>query len=136
MFSISCLPKLTFLTFSGGPLTWQTFLGSFYVSANTCQPQTEWHSEVYYLKAPLQGNISRTITDLFLTELLNYGHSIAQLLEDRASQCPYKATLPSPSNSLASLWIFYDSVESHIRGLLTIGKSRQSYSHLLIHLFG
>ena len=40
--------------------------------------------------------------------------------------------MPSPSNTLASLRNFYDSVESHIRGLASLGKSEQSYGDLLI----
>ena len=39
---------------------------------------------------------------------------------------------PSPTDTLASLQIFYDSVESHIRGLSSLGKSEQSYGDLLI----
>ena len=40
--------------------------------------------------------------------------------------------MPSPSNTLASLHTFYDSVESHIQGLASLGKSEQSYGDLLI----
>ena len=40
--------------------------------------------------------------------------------------------MPSPSNSLTSLQIFYDSVESHIRGLASLGKSETSYGELLV----
>ena len=40
--------------------------------------------------------------------------------------------MPSPSNSLTSLRIFYDSVESHIRGLASLGKSETSYGELLV----
>ena len=39
MFATSRLPKLTLPTFSGDPLKWQAFWDS-------CQPQSEWHSEV------------------------------------------------------------------------------------------
>ena len=40
--------------------------------------------------------------------------------------------MPSPTNSLASLRIFYDSVESHIRGLSSLGKSEHSYGGILV----
>ena len=40
--------------------------------------------------------------------------------------------MPSPSNTLASLHTCYDSVESHIQGLASLGKSEQSYGDLLI----
>ena len=40
--------------------------------------------------------------------------------------------MPSPTNSLASLCIFYDSVESHIRGLSLLGKSEHSHGDILV----
>ena len=40
--------------------------------------------------------------------------------------------LVGPSNTMASLRSFYDSVENHIRGLTALGKSKESYGALLI----
>ena len=40
--------------------------------------------------------------------------------------------IPKPVNSLSSVRLFYDSVESHIRGLNALGKSEDSYGALLI----
>ena len=40
--------------------------------------------------------------------------------------------IPQPTNSLSSLRLFHDSVESHIRGLTALGKSEDSYGALLI----
>ena len=40
--------------------------------------------------------------------------------------------LPSPNNSLASLQLFHDSTESHMRSLLSLGKSNDSYGTLLV----
>ena len=40
--------------------------------------------------------------------------------------------MPYPSNTYASLRTFYDSVESHIQGLASLGKSEQSYGDQLI----
>jgi len=40
--------------------------------------------------------------------------------------------MPSPTNSLASLRIFYGSVEGHIRGLSLLGKSEHSYGEMLV----
>ena len=93
---------------------------------------------VNYLKAQLQGDAARAIDGLPLSDL-NYTHSIV-LLQDRFGQ-PHKLvnahmkallSLASPTNSLASLHMFYDSVESHIHGLLSLGKSEQSYGDLLV----
>ena len=39
--------------------------------------------------------------------------------------------LPNPVNTLSSLQTFYDSIESHIRGLTSLEKSPESYGALL-----
>ena len=127
-FATSRLPKLTLPTFSGDPLTWQTFWDSFYaaIHANTTLSGIQ---KFNYLKAQLQGDAARAIDGLPLSEL-NYTHSIA-FLQSRFGQ-PHKLVnahmkalldMPSPTNNLASLRMFYDSVESHIRGLSSLGKS-------------
>lgn len=136
-FATSRLPKLTLSTFSGDPLTWQSFWDSFYAAiyANTSLSGIQ---KFNYLKAQLQGDAARAIDDLPLSEL-NYTHSIA-LLQDRFGQphnlvnAHMKALLnmASPTNSLASLRMFYDTVESHIRGLSSLGKSEHSYGDLLV----
>ena len=70
-----------------------------------------------------------TIAGLPLTEA-NYTNYIA-LLEDHYGQ-RHKTVdahmralrdMPSPSNNLTILRIFYESVEGHIRGLASLGKS-------------
>ena len=124
-------------TFSGDPLTWQTFWDSFYaaIHANTSISGIQ---KFNYLKAQLQGDVARAIDGLPLSES-NYIHSIA-LLQNRFGQ-PHKLVnahmkallnMASPTNNLASLRIFYDSVESHIRGLSSLGKSEHSYGDLLV----
>ena len=40
--------------------------------------------------------------------------------------------IPKPANSISSLRLFQDPVESHIRGLAALGKSEDSYGALLI----
>ena len=42
----------------------------------------------------------------------------------------------SPANSLSSLQLFYDIIESHIRGLAALGKSEDSYGAMLLYLGG
>ena len=91
-----------------------------------------------YLKVQLQGGAARAIAGLNLTDL-NYTHSIT-LLEDRFGQrhklvnAHIKALLnvASPTHSLTSMCMFYDSVESHIHGLASLGKSETSYGDLLV----
>ena len=91
-----------------------------------------------YLKAQLEGDAARAIAGLPLTGP-NYDQVIL-LLHDRYAQ-PHKLVsahmkalleMPSPTNSLASLRIFYDSVEGHIRGLSSLGKSEHSYGEMLV----
>jgi hypothetical protein len=40
--------------------------------------------------------------------------------------------LPNPSNDLTNLQQFYDSMETHVRGLASLGKSHESYGDLLV----
>ena len=128
--------KLILPTFSGDPLTWQTFWDSFYaaVHANTTLSGIQ---KFNYLKAQLQGDAARAIDGLPLSEL-NYTHSIA-LLQSHFGQ-PHKLVnahmkalldMPSPTNNLATLCMFYDSVESHTWAS-SLGKSEQSYRDLLV----
>ena len=73
----------------------------------------------------------------FLKSSHNYVHSVT-LLKQRFGQ-PYQLVnahmqafkLPNPVNTLASLQAFYDSIESHIRALTSLGKSPESYGALL-----
>ena len=136
-FANSRLPKLTFPMFSGDPLTWKTFWDSFYVSIHA-NPNLSGIQKFTYLKTQLQGDAARAIAGLPLTDA-NYAHTIT-LLEDRYAQPPklvnthLKALLEMPSSmsSLASLCIFYDSVEGHIRGLSSLDKSEHSYGDILV----
>lgn len=79
-FSSSCLPKLSLLTFSGDPLTWQTFWDSF-CAAIHANPSLSRIQKFNYLKAQLQGDTARAIDGLPLSDM-NYTHSIT-LLQDR-----------------------------------------------------
>ena len=40
--------------------------------------------------------------------------------------------LPTPSNSAASLRKLYDIIESHIRGLQSLGKTKETFGDFLI----
>ena len=140
--SNSRLPKLSLPMFSGDPLTWQTFWESFYVSIHVNR-NLSGIQKFTYLKAQLEGDAARAIKGLPLTGPNN--DQAISLLHDRYAQ-PHKLVsahmkalleMPSPTNSLASLRIFYDSVESHIRGLSSLGKSEHSYGEILVPiLFG
>ena len=133
----SRLPKPTLPTFSGDPLTWQTFWDSFEAAVDF-NPTLSSVQKFNYLKAQLQADASRTIAGLPLTEA-NYIQSIT-LLKERFGQpqrlinahIPAFLDLSAPSNDLSSLRLFYDLVENHIRGLSSLGVPKVSYGTLLV----
>ena len=136
-FATSRLPKLTLPSFRGDPLTWQTFWDSFNAAIHA-YPSLSEIQKFNYLKAQLQGDAARTIEGLPLTEM-NYRHSIS-LLKERFGQ-PHKLVsahmqalleMPNPTNNLVSLQTFYDSIETHTRGLLSLGKTKDTYGDLLV----
>ncbi|XP_065893821.1 uncharacterized protein [Dysidea avara] len=133
----SRLPKLTLPTFSGDPLSWQTFWDSFNAAVHT-NPALGGIQKFNYLKAQLQGDAARAIAGLPLTEL-NYQHSVA-LLEERFGQ-PHKLInahmqvlldMPNATASLTSLRLLYDTVATHTRALASLGKSKDSYGDIMV----
>ena len=138
-YSTSRLPKLSIPTFTGDPLNWQSFWDCFDSAVNS-NPTLLNVQKLSYLRAQLQGDASRVVAGFPLTNT-SYSQSIA-LLTDQFGQ-PYKIVnahlqallhLPSPSNTLASLQGFHDSVEGHIRSLTSLGKSVDSYGDLLVSI--
>ena len=130
-YATSRLPKLSIPTFTGDPLNWQSFWDCFDSAVNS-NPTLSNVQKLSYLRAQLQGDASRVVAGFPLTNT-SYSQSIA-LLTDRFGQ-PYKIVnahlqallhLLSPSNTLASLQGFHDSVEGHIRSLTSLGKSVDS----------
>ena len=93
-----------------------------------------------YLKAQLQGDASRAIAGLPLTEA-NYDHAIALLTQrygqsHKIVQAHMQALLEinTPTSTLASLQLYYDIMESHIRELAALGKTEESYSTMLVSI--
>ena len=118
----SRLPKLNLPTFTGNPLQWFTFWDSFQaaVHSNTTLGDIQKFS---YLKAQLTGDAARAISGFPLTND-NYTKAV-QLLKERFGNASKVINahmqslldLPNPKYELASLQPFYDTMESHIRGL-------------------
>ena len=135
--SVSRLPKLSLPTFSGEPLSWQTFWDSFSAAVHS-NYTLSGVQKFNYLRAQLQGDAARAIAGFPLTDA-NYTHSI-DLLRERFGQSHKIVNahmqalldLPNPSSDMTELRRFYDSVENHIRGLSSLGKSQESYGALLI----
>ena len=135
LYSTSRLPKLELPTFSGDPLSWRW--DSFDAAVNN-NPTLSPIYKFNYLKAQLQGDAAQAIAGLLLTEV-NYSQSVT-LLKQRFSQ-PEKLIsahtralieLPGPTNELSSLQLFHDTTENHIRGLASLGVSKESYSTILV----
>ena len=115
---------------------WQIFWDSFNAAVHTNTNLTGVQ-KFNYLRAQLQGDAARVVAGFPLTDV-NYQNSIT-LLRERFGQ-PYKLinahmqallNLTNANNTLSSLQSFYDTVENHIRGLDSLGRSPESYGSLL-----
>ena len=135
--SVSRLPKLSLLSFSGDPLTWQTFWDSFSVAVDS-SPVLSGVQKFNYLRTLLQGEAAKAVAGFPLTDA-NYSHSV-EILKERFGQTQKVVNahmqallnLPMPRNTMADLRVFYDSIESHIRGLSSMGIAPESYGALVI----
>jgi len=120
--SLTRLPKLTIPTFSGNPLTWQTFRDSFSAAVHSNNTLSGIH-KFNYLRAHLSDELEAValLQERFgQTEKMVNAHMHALL------------ALPNPSNNLASLLSFHDGLENHIKGLSALHQSKESYSALLV----
>ena len=131
------LPKLNIPTFAGDTLHWQSFWDCFEAAVHH-NPSITGVQKLNYLRAQLQGTALRVIAGLPLTNE-NYNHSVA-LLKERYGET-HKLTdahmqalveLKNPNNTLSSLQFFYDSIESHIRSLQSLGTPQEMYGSMLV----
>jgi hypothetical protein len=131
------LPKLQLPKFDGNFLKWTGFIDAF-ASAVDKDSSLENIQKFQYLIAQLTGEAAKTIEGLQLTNA-NY-HEALELLQGRYGQphkliaCYMKALweLPKPTNNIDSIRVFYDDLESYIRGLRSLGKTEDSYGDLLV----
>ena len=135
--SSSCLPKLNLPTFTGNLLQWFTFWDSF-EAAFHCNTTLGGVQKFSYLKAQLVGEASRAIAGFPLTNS-NYEQAV-KLLKKRFGQ-PSKIIsahmhalldIASPTYHLSNLQLFYDTMENHVRGLESLGRSHETYGDLLV----
>ena len=131
------LPKLTLPTFSGNPLHWLTFWDSFQATIDLNPNLTEVQ-KFKYLKAQIEGDASWMIEGFPITGH-NYSHAIA-ILQDHFGQL-HKVTaantrtllkITKTANNLTSLHVFHNTIESHSRGLSSLGKSEDTYGDLFV----
>ena len=116
---------------------WQSFWDTFETTINS-NSTLDSVQKFNYLQALIQGEASCAIAGLPLTSA-NYDHAVA-LLKVHFGQ-PQKIinahmhtfmNTPKPVNTLSSLRLFHDTVESHIRGLRALKQSENSYGALLV----
>ena len=131
------LPKLTLPRFSGDPLAWQAFWDAFSAAVDT----NAFISDVEkfsYLRAQLHGPAAQCISGFAQTNA-NYRRAL-DLLKDRFGRVHIITNahmqallqLTPPHVGAASLREFYDSVESHIRGLEALGKDPATFGDFLV----
>ena len=94
-----------------------------------------------HLRTLLQGETARAVAGFPLSDV-NYSHSF-EILKERYGQTQKIVNahmqgllnLPTPRNTLAYLRTFYHSIQSHIRGLSSIGIIPESYVYQFCILF-
>ena len=131
------LPKLNLPTFSGSTLDWLSFWDS-YESAIHRNPSLSEVQKFNYLKSLLHGDAAQTIAGFSMTNT-NYEKAIS-LLQERYGQThkiiqTYMQALldiPPPLNTVESIRIYYDKMETYVRGLESLGQTDDTYGSLLV----
>ena len=135
--SVSRLPKLSLLTFSGNPLDCQSFWDSFEAAVHS-NSSFNGIQRFNYLKAQLQEDAQQAITGFPLANS-NYKQAV-NFLKERYGQ-PHRIVsahmevlldILSPNEHLDSFQGSYDTLETHIPGLASLGKGQESYGDLWI----
>ncbi|XP_070554752.1 uncharacterized protein [Ptychodera flava] len=131
------LPKLQLKTFSGNVLEWVSFYDTFKSSIHN-DKNLENIQKFTYLRSVLTDEAARTISGLALTNS-NYDHALELLIERYGqnhliidAHMTALWQIPQPTSDINSLRLFYDTLESHIRGLQSLGKEENAYGELLI----
>jgi len=134
------LQKLNIPTFSGNPLTWQSFWDCFNsaVNSNGLLINVQKLSYLRAQAAQLQEDASKVVAGFPLTNA-SYTESVT-LLKSRFG-LPHKLIAAhmqallhqsKPTNTLSSLQSFHDTVEGHVRSLTSLGKLLDSYADMLV----
>ena len=121
--------------FSGNTLDWLTFWDPFRAAIHS-NPNLSGVYKFNYLKAQLQGDAAKAISlsdhkYLHALTILQdcFGHQTDHLIN---AYMQALLELPKRSNSLRSLHSFHHAVESHTRGLSSLGKSEHTCGDLLV----
>ena len=135
--SASRLPKLSLPMFSGNPLLWQTIWDSFEAGVHG-NPNLTGVEKFNYLRVQLEGEAARTVGGFPLTNA-NYEQSISLLKirfgkQQQIVNAHMQALLDlqAPTNIAVSLRELLDTIENHIRGLVSLRKQKESFGDFLI----
>ena len=132
------LPKLTLHSFSGDVTQWRTFWDSF-KSAIDDNDQLVAVDKFNYLKSLLACSALEAIAGLTLSAS-NYGEAIAilerrfgnrQQIIDKHMDQLLNVNPVTSGNNLAGLRHLFNTTETHIRGLKSLGVTANSYGSLL-----
>ena len=110
----------------------------FLSSSHPFESQSKWDTEIQLPESPASGRCSRDYSRVPLSER-NYLHAV-NILHDRfgqthklvAAHMQSLLNIPKPSNTLNSLCTFHNTIESHSRGLFSLGKLEETYGDLLV----
>ena len=132
------LPKLTIKKFNGDLTKWVTFWDTFNSSIHT-NPTLSNVDKFSYLTSLLESTAAESIAGLSLTSS-NYDEAIAtlkrrfgnfQLIINQHMEALLNIASMTSHHDTRGLRKLYDKVESHVRGLRSLGVSAESYGGLL-----
>ena len=132
------LPKITLPTFDGSYTKWCTFWDS-YESAVHSNPELTDIVKFNYLQSLLQKSAKESIAGLALTAV-NYKEAIEILtkrfgdksqITARHMEALMSIEAVTSNSNLPALRHLYDTLETHIRGLQSLGIPQSSYGALL-----
>ena len=108
-----------------------------FTAAVDCNPHLSNVLKFNHLRSLLRGDAAQIIAGFPLTDA-NYTHSV-ELLREKYGQ-EHKLVMahmdafldiPAPSHNLASLQSFYNSINTNMRALVSLGQPPESYGALL-----
>ena len=132
------LPKLTIQPFKGDLTTWITFWDSYMVAIHENSSLSDI-DKFNYLRSLLQGPALDAVSGLTLTAS-NYKEAVTMLekrfgnkqqIVSKHMDVLLNVEPVTSSYNLRGLRQLYDTVESHVRGLQSLGVSSDSYGSLL-----
>ena len=133
------LPKLNLPTFSGDHIQWAEFRDLYEASVHEREDLPEVAKFSYLLRL-LRGDASACISGLAVTDA-NYNAAWNMLCDrydrpGRAKRAHLKSllNLPSPQPNARSLRQFYDEVMKHVRGLETLGVSKEEFGFVYVEM--